>query len=485
METGWNASEGGSSHPEIVMTPAFRRLALAAALATLYAAPVHASDLTVAPHTVRFADGSEMTAERGVFTVPENRDDPASRRIEIAFVRLKSTAANPGAPIVYLAGGPGGSGIDILSTPRGAMLRRLTAVADVIALDQRGTGQSNAIPPCAPDIAVDQTRLTSESITRQFRQGFTQCLDFWRAAGVDPAGYDLLDSADDLEDLRQALGVEKLNLLAISFGPQLGMTYMKRHPERVERAVFASPRGLDHTLRSPAGVDAFLNRVMDPETLAVMRRVHERLDREPVRVTVVPREGAAPVEVGFDSFPVRLITAFFYLNSKAVLERLPELYRQMDGGDYDAFAKLILEVGMTPGRGRFVAFRGMGEMIDIASNASAGNLARWRAEVGGSVLGDAHGFPMPQAMGLGGLDIPDAYKHPLVSDTPTMFISSTHDGRTPLETMPSVMQGFSRATLTRVVGGGHNVFEQSEPLQAEILAFLSDGSRPSEEIVLP
>lgn len=468
------------------MTSPFRLLlAATVAAATFHALPAAASDLTLAPHAVRFADGSEMAAERGVFTVPENRDDPASRRIEIAFVRLKSTAANPGAPIIYLAGGPGGSGIDILSTPRGAMLRRLTAVADVIALDQRGTGQSNAIPPCAPDIALDQTRLTRDSISRQFRQGFTQCLTFWREAGVDPAGYDLLDSAEDLEDLRLALGAEKLNLLAISFGPQLGMTYMKRHPDRVERAVFASPRGLDHTLRSPASVQAFLDRVLDAETLAIMRRVHERLDREPVRVMVTPREGATPVEVGFDSFPVRLITSFFYLNSKAVLERLPELYRQMDGGDYDAYAQLILEVGMTPGRGRFVAFRGMGEIIDIASNASAENLARWRAEVDDSILGDAHGFPMPQAMGLGGLDIPDDYKRPLVSDTPTMFISSTHDGRTPLETMPSVMQGFSRATLTRVVGGGHNVFEQSEPLQAEILAFLSDGTRPSEEIVLP
>ena len=51
--------------------------------------------------------------------------------------------------------------------------------------------------------------------------------------------------------------------------------------------------------------------------------------------------------------------------------------------------------------------------------------------------------------------------------------------------MPSVMQGFSRATLTRVVNGGHNVFEQSEPLQAEIQVFLTDGTQPSPEIVLP
>ena len=468
------------------MTSPFRRLlAATVAVATLYAVPVAAADLTWAPYAVRLADGTEMAAERGVFTVPENRDDPASRRIEIAFVRLKSTAERPGAPIVYLAGGPGGSGIDILSTPRGAMLRRLTAVADVIALDQRGTGQSNAIPPCAPDIALDPAHLTGETIARQFRQGFTQCLTFWRGAGVDPAGYDLIDSADDIEALREALGAERLNLLAISYGPQLGMAYMKRHPDRVQRAVYASPRGLDHTLRSPAAVDAFLTRVLDSETIATMRRVHERLDREPVTVSVVPRGATDPVEVGFDSFAVRFVVAFFFLNAKSVIDQLPDLYRQMDAGDFSTVTGIMLQAGMTPMQGRFVAFRGMGEIMDISSNTTPEGLARWRQEAATALLGDAHNFPMPQAMGLGGLDIPDEYKHPLVSDTPTMFIASTHDGRTPLETIPAVMAGFSRATLTRVVGGGHNVFEQSEPLQAEIQRFLTDGTRPVAEIVLP
>lgn len=468
------------------MTSPFRRLlAATVAAASLYASPVAASDLTWSPYTVRLADGTEMEAQRGVFTAPENRDDPTSRRIEIAFVRLKSTADHPGAPIVYLAGGPGGSGIDILSTPRGAMLKRLMAVADVIALDQRGTGQSNVIPPCAPDIALEPGHLTGDAIVRQFRAGFTQCLDFWRAAGVDPAGYDLIDSAEDIEDLREALGAERLNLLAISYGPQLGMAYMKRHSDRVQRAVFASPRGLDGALRSPAAVDAFLNRVLDAETIATMRRVHERLDGEPVTVTVTPREATEPVEVGFDSFAVRLIVAFFFLNAKSTIDQLPALYSAMDAGDFSTVGGLIVQVGMTPMQGRFVAFRGMGEIMDISSNASAEGLAQWRREAATALLGDAHNFPMPQAMGLGGLDIPDDYKHPLTSDTPTMFISSSHDGRTPMESLPWVMQGFSRATLTRVVGGGHNVFEQSEPLQAEIQRFLTDGTRPAEEIILP
>ena len=41
-------------------------------------------------------------------TVPEDRRKPDGRKIELAYALLKSTAAKPGSPIVYLDGGPGG-----------------------------------------------------------------------------------------------------------------------------------------------------------------------------------------------------------------------------------------------------------------------------------------------------------------------------------------------------------------------------------------
>src|SRR4051794_17049198 len=49
--------------------------------------------------------GQEIDAERGFFEVPEDRRDPGSRKIRLGYVRFASTAARPGPPIVYLAGG--------------------------------------------------------------------------------------------------------------------------------------------------------------------------------------------------------------------------------------------------------------------------------------------------------------------------------------------------------------------------------------------
>src|SRR5688500_15888664 len=52
-----------------------------------------------------------LEAQLGRMTVPLVRSRPDAGSAEIAFVRVRSAAKPAGAPIVYLPGGPGGSGI--------------------------------------------------------------------------------------------------------------------------------------------------------------------------------------------------------------------------------------------------------------------------------------------------------------------------------------------------------------------------------------
>ena len=85
-------------------------LAFASCLAAPAAAQRKAGDLAIKPYVFENAKGEKVDAELGVLLVPENRRDPRSNLIELAFVRFKSTAQTPGPPVVYLAGGPGGSG---------------------------------------------------------------------------------------------------------------------------------------------------------------------------------------------------------------------------------------------------------------------------------------------------------------------------------------------------------------------------------------
>src|SRR5215510_11785865 len=98
--------------------------------------------LNLKPYTFENDKKEKVDAEFGTLLVPENRSNPESNLIELAFVRFKSTAKNPGPPIVYLAGGPGGSGIFTAKGSRFPLFMAFREIADVIAFDQRGTGFS-------------------------------------------------------------------------------------------------------------------------------------------------------------------------------------------------------------------------------------------------------------------------------------------------------------------------------------------------------
>jgi hypothetical protein len=94
--------------------------------------------LTLVPHVFGFADGHAEAAESGRLTVPENRDAPGSRTIDIAFVRFRSTSKNPGAPIFLLEGGPGLSSIDNTRSVMSPLLPILRDAGDVIRSRKSG-----------------------------------------------------------------------------------------------------------------------------------------------------------------------------------------------------------------------------------------------------------------------------------------------------------------------------------------------------------
>ena len=121
-----------------------RRALLAAASLAL---PTAAFAQTAGPIKFKPINGDAVDAERGVFEVPEDRRDPRSRRIKLTYVRFPSRAARPGPPIIYLAGGPGGTASGTAMGARFPIFMALREVSDVIAFDQRATGRSNHIPP--------------------------------------------------------------------------------------------------------------------------------------------------------------------------------------------------------------------------------------------------------------------------------------------------------------------------------------------------
>ncbi|MGD8415278.1 MAG: hypothetical protein PVF33_13645, partial [Candidatus Latescibacterota bacterium] len=97
-----------------------------------------------------FAD-ARVSAEWGMLTVPENRRRPDTGAIELSFVRFPATTSRPGHPVLFLAGGPGQSGVEFARGSHFPLFMSLRDVGDVIALDQRGTGSSRPRLLCGSD----------------------------------------------------------------------------------------------------------------------------------------------------------------------------------------------------------------------------------------------------------------------------------------------------------------------------------------------
>jgi len=439
------------------------------------------------PFRYKSGDGQEVDAERGYFEVPEDRRILGSRRIRIGYVRFASTAKNPGPPIIYLAGGPGGSGVRTAMGPRFPIFMALRAVADVIALDQRGVGLSASIPD--RDTTTPYPAMTHAGVTAWYREEMQKAWIDWSRAGVAMTGYNTEQNADDIEDLRRHLGVDKVNLWGISYGTHLALSVLKRHPNSIGRVALASLEGQDQTIKRPAHIDMFLDRVDHlmgqdpavraaiPDMPALMRRVHERLEADPATVTFAGENGPIDVKVG--GFGVQLLASALVANPPQ-LSMLPGIYMKLDAGQTDSLASII------PPPHRYFGISGMPEAMDMASGISPSRLALIEKEAKTAVLGDAFNLPMPHLIGaIPGVDLGDDFRQPIRIETPALLVAGSLDGRTPMEEQAEVIAQFQNKTRVVVENAGHNVFEAHPEVTPLLVRFFREEAVSDAELTLP
>lgn len=457
------------------------RLAVAASLA-LVAASTACHDRNAHPETDRirletgtFGDDAEeggdpLEVRYGTLTVPADRRDPRGVQLALSFIVFPSTARKPGPPIVFLAGGPGGSGIEEARGEGFPLFDALRARADVIAFDQRGTGASEPVDatcfetvPLPLDQPLDRSTLLERS-----RSNLEECLIEMDRRAIDPGWFTTVESADDLEDLRAGLGAARIALVGTSYGTHLALAAARRHPDGIDRMVLAGVEGPDHTFKLPSNIQQHLERlarVADsdpivaermPDFLATLGALLDRLERKPVKVELL---GGRTVVVGPLDLQKWLADQ---MGSRSGMSRMPEALFLMSQGEF-------LELGNWAYRFRQAGRRQvMPIATDCASYASGERLDRIAKEDPETLLGATIDLPFPGICDVEGLPrLDDGFRTPLRSSIPTLFISGTLDGRTPPRNAEEVASGFeqaSRLTVERAAHGRDLFFSSSEIL---------------------
>jgi pimeloyl-ACP methyl ester carboxylesterase len=452
-----------------------------------------AGDLQIEPYTFEAADGTKVEAERGFLTVPENRQKPGSRLIQIAFVRFKSTSANPGAPIVYLAGGPGGSGIGAARGARFPLFMAMRAAADVIALDQRGVGQSKPNLNCRETINYPPDKTPNrEELFKHFQTQFQSCAENFKRQGVDLGGYNTNESADDLEDLRKALKAEKISLWAISYGTHLSLATIKRHEKSINRVILAGVEGLDHTVKLPGNIqkhlenldrlakaDANLSKEI-PSLLILMKNVLEKVEREPAVVEATDPQTKQKVKVTINRFALQILTANAFGSGEA---SIPSVYYAMSKGDFSFVGQRWLALT----RGGQNLGSAMGFTMDCASGVSAKRRKQIAEEAKTTLLGDALDFPFPDVCkGFEINDLGEKFRAPVKTKIPVLFISGTLDVRTPPSNAEEVRKGFALSEHLIIEGAVHSdpLFLSSPKIKDVMLEFIKGEKISASRIAL-
>lgn len=452
-----------------------------------------AAGLTEAPVTFKAQSGETVSAFEGSFVVPENRANPDSRILTLHYVRFPATGENPGAPIVYLAGGPGGSGIWFASRWRFPLFMAMREFGDVIAFDQRGTGASDDTPSCTSSQVLDDTTVISDATYIEMHQAALQeCLGFWKDRGIDVQGYNTLESVADLDALRAHLGAEKLSLWGISYGTHLALAAIKEIEDRIERVVMASAEGLDQTIKQPARTDAYFDRLQDaidtqpaardalPDIKAMMRRIHARLEDAPLMLNI-PQDDGATVDVLFQRRDMQQLAAAMIADPGRYAAQLVRIYAALDNGDT---APLVAFFKQHHRPNEAISFHAMSVMMDMASGIDAERRRLIEEQAETALLGKFLNDTLYLDDVARSYDLGDRFREKPVSDVPVLLLSGTLDGRTYIESQREATSGLTNREAVTVRNAGHNLFMASPEVTATIQDFMRGEAVDGREIVV-
>jgi pimeloyl-ACP methyl ester carboxylesterase len=453
-----------------------------------------ASGLVFERYALRTYDGEEHPAELARVTVPERHERPTSRTIRIAVLKMKTRSSAPGPPIFFLSGGPGIPGIGMGRTPAYFQLfDRLRDLGDVYLIDQRGTGLSDPSLLCPPRALDKDLFLSDASAAAAVRGLVGACAAQWRSRGVDLVAYNTIESAHDLEDLRVALGVERVRLLGVSYGCELALEMIRLHGDRVDRAVLAGVRGPGTALKRPETLDLQLRRVASlvardstyatllPDPYALVQALLAVLEQKPFTITVTPQDGSPKRDYRVGAAGLQIVLQSDLTDANAITI-VPAMLRTLKEGDPRIFLTRLKSMYDAMARGTVL----MALTMNCATRWEPDRLERVTAEASVSPFGNVRNLYLAPSLcdSVGVPDLGPAYRTPVTSNVPVLFVSGSMDATTPSFEAEEIAWGFPNGTHLIVHNGFHAILGIGE-LQRSVSEYFEGKNLRGRSIVLP
>ncbi len=463
----------------------------------LFARDTYRIDTIICPFKGEI-DYEPGTIECGLLEVPENRENPGSRMIELHFIKLNSrwgrqdydenrdedadkhaeglADGKRDDPVVYLTGGPGAQATYYVKRFKD---HTLLDHRDLYILEQRGIGYSDDFCP------FDSTRKPEVNDVETFAENLktgaihiADCARNARASGVDLTGYNTIENARDVRALRRALGFEQWNVWGISYGSILGQAYIKEDPDGIlavalDAIMPLAIAGSDEYWRVAHWYERDLQKLQEicqrqpdcaknyPDIPGRLREAVQSVIDNPIEVDVKDTElypsGKARV---FQDIVAMLPFIFLYEQSNYPF--MPGLiYAWADAVERrdEALFKTIASAG---GGGFGDGSDGMRNAIlcidgDIAAMERAGKRDIAAYPVLGTAMNSEESLARATALcnELGMFKRPAADYQPTRTAIPTLIIEGDMDPITPPPNAKAILPGFENGTYVEFPYAGH------------------------------
>ncbi len=194
--------------------------------------------------------------------VPVDWQNVTSQSVSLALVEHPASGSSHGELLVN-PGGPGGSGVDLVEGGiDGAVDSVIAKNFDVIGFDPRGVGGSAPVK-CFDNAGTDRYFYGIDAgaigsnvwIAAEKAKASALARACEKGTGAVLGHIDTVNAATDMDVIRAALGVRKLDFLGYSYGTFLGTIYAGLFPTKVGKMVLDGaddPWGTDYSPSDPS-----------------------------------------------------------------------------------------------------------------------------------------------------------------------------------------------------------------------------------------
>lgn len=386
------------------------------------------------PHPCRVA-GVSQEVLCATYPVWEDREKKTGRRIGLNIVILPAREADKlPDPIFALHGGPGAGATGL--APALAREWAWRARRDIVLIDQRGTGRSNPLD-CdfygdPPDLQRVVSQMFPPDAVRACRERLSKIADL-TLYGTTPG-------MDDVDEVRQWLGYDKINLYGGSYGTIAAQVYLRRHEAHVRSVVMAGVAPVDelltlhHAWAGQRAIDIIFDKChADPDCNAAFPHLRAEFQevlarvRQGVEVKIRAGGESARVKPSLLEFSDGLRHFLYYDDGRS----LPKMIHQAAAGDLaplverGADAELGLDRALSMGMYLSVICT---EDVPLMTDAMV------KAETQGTFIGDLRVQAQREACREWPRGTIPTDMHQLVrSEVPVLLVSGARDSVTPPE----------------------------------------------------